>query len=225
MTPETTTTTEPGTARLALTLGLVGLLAGIALVATYQVTLPIIERNKAEALRAAVNRVVPGTSRMQRLGLVDGSLVPVAGDQPGPSVYAAYTEGGEFRGYALVGEGAGFQDTIRLIYGYDPERRRITGMFVLESRETPGLGDKIFKDPAFVAEFDDLAVEPAITAVKGHGEAAHEVDAITGATISSQAIVDIINRANALWIELLPRAAPPVPPEPDGTLAQTEEAR
>jgi Na+-translocating ferredoxin:NAD+ oxidoreductase RnfG subunit len=63
------------------------------------------------------------------------------------------------------------------------------------SRETPGLGDKIYKDPKFVAEFHGLAVEPAIKLIKGHGEAANEVDAITGATISSKAVVRIVNQA------------------------------
>ena len=46
----------------------------------------------------------------------------------------------------------GYQDVIRiLLYGYSPEHQAIVGMRVLESRETPGLGDKIEKDPAFLA--------------------------------------------------------------------------
>jgi electron transport complex protein RnfG len=214
---------EPSTARLALTLAAVGLIAGVGLAATYQLTLPIIEAKKAEALRSAVNRVVPDTSRMQKLGFVDGELAAVDEDQPGPAVYGAYTDAGEFRGYAIVGEGSGFQDTIRLIYGFDPARARITGLFVLESRETPGLGDEIRKDPDFVAEFDDLAVEPRVTAVKGHGEAPNEVDAITGATISSKAVVKIINDANDTWIDRLP-ADPGITPRADADqVARTED--
>ena len=81
-------------------------------------------------------------------------------------------------------------------------------MQVLESRETPGLGDRIYKDEVFVAEFRDLAVEPSIEVIKGHGEAPHEVDAITGATISSKAVVSILNAANDEWLDRLPEEAP-----------------
>jgi electron transport complex protein RnfG len=87
-------------------------------------------------------------------------------------------------------------------------------MAVLESRETPGLGDRIYKDERFVAEFADLAVEPAVELVKGHGEAPHEVDAITGATISSRAVVGILNSGNATWLARLPAAAPTAPEIP-----------
>lgn len=204
---------EPGSARLVLTLGLAGLLAGLALVTAYDVTLPAIERNRTAALRAAVLEVVPGSTSMQKLVWRDAALAVVAGgDAPGaPAVYAAYGAGGAFLGYAIPGSGPGFQDTIALIYGYDPARRRVIGMRVLESRETPGLGDRIFKDERFVAEFDDLAIEPAIELVKpGTGTAPHQVDGITGATISSKAVVRILEEANAEWLRRLPAEPPPL---------------
>ena len=72
-------------------------------------------------------------------------------------------------------------------------------MKVLESRETPGLGDKIYKDAKFVAEFRELVVDPVIELIKGHGERANQVDAITGATISSRAVVKILNQTNTVW--------------------------
>ena len=80
-------------------------------------------------------------------------------------------------------------------------------MEILESRETPGLGDKIYKDAAFVANFDDLSIEPEIVTVKrGTKSAPNQVDAITGATISAKAVVRIINQGNRLWLERLPGA-------------------
>ena len=76
----------------------------------------------------------------------------------------------------------------------------MVGMEILQSRETPGLGDKIYKDADFVASFNDLSADPQIVTVKkGAGSAANEVDAITGATISSKAVVQIINRGNQRW--------------------------
>jgi H+/Na+-translocating ferredoxin:NAD+ oxidoreductase subunit G len=195
---------EPGSMRLIGTLGLAGLCAGLLLVGAYEMTLPSIEQNRAAAMRAAVFKVVPGSTALRKLTLPGGK------DADAAMVYAAYTKDGAFAGYAIPASGPGFQDTIALIYGYDPARQRIIGMEVLESRETPGLGDKIFKDQGFVGEFKDLAVEPSITVVKrGTGKAPYEVDGITGATISSKAVVRIINQANAAWLSRLP----PKPPE------------
>ena len=96
--------------------------------------------------------------------------------------------------------GPGFQDTIAILYGYKPGEKIVVGMEVLESRETPGLGDKIYKDAVFVAGFSALSVEPEIFAVKkGTKSQPNEIDAITGATISSKAVVRIINEAHAAW--------------------------
>ena len=101
--------------------------------------------------------------------------------------------------------GPGFQDTIALLYGYRPGEKIVVGMEVLESRETPGLGDKIYKDAAFVGAFSALSVEPEIVAVKkGTKSQPNEIDAITGATISSKAVVRIINETQAKWSGQLP---------------------
>ena len=196
----------PNSLRLVLTLAIAGLISGVAIIGIYESTLPTITANKARELREAVFKVLPGVSRMQALVYRDDELVAVA--EPGKDdrvVYGGYDEGGEFVGYAMPGAGPGFQDTIALLYGYRPDERIVVGMEILESRETPGLGDKIYKDAEFVAEFDALSVEPEIVSVKkGTGAAANEVDSITGATISSKAVVRIINETHAAWTDALP---------------------
>lgn len=198
-------TGEPGALRLALTLGFAGLLSGLCIAFAYELTLPRIEANRAAALRAAVFQVVPGATAMQPLALVDGRLVPQDDLRGVEYLFAAYGAEGRFVGYAIPGEAVGFQDTIKLLLGFDPVRRRIVGMQVLESRETPGLGDKIYKDPAFATNFLDLAVEPAVVLVKkGAKRAPNEVDGITGATISSRAVVRILVTVIQRWLPLLP---------------------
>ena len=200
----------PESVRLAGTLTVAGLLSGLVIVGVHQWTQPRIRANKAEALREAVFQVLPGTAHMERRLWTGDALAPAAGDPSagGESVYAGFDEAGRFVGWAIPSEGAGFQDTIRLLYGYVPERGEIVGMRVLESRETPGLGDRIIKDQAFVAEFEGLAVEPRVESVKGGGDGPNQVDAITGATISSEAVVEIINGGNDTWLPRLPAAAP-----------------
>jgi electron transport complex protein RnfG len=200
------TPVEPSALRLVLTLTIAGLISGLAIVGIFEATLPTITANKARELREAVLKVLPGVSNMQKLVYQEGELLPSrAQKQDAPTIYAGYDSEGRFIGYALPGEGSGFQDTIRILFGYLPDKRMIVGMQVLESRETPGLGDKIYKDTAFVANFRELAVEPQVVTVKkGKKSAPNEIEAITGATISSKAIVRIINNTLAQWRPRLP---------------------
>jgi electron transport complex protein RnfG len=197
------TIAEPSSLRLVATLGLAGLLSGLIIAAVYEATLPAIEAYRAQVLRDAVFKVLPGIEQMQRLVYQDGQLVASEGEADEDDVlFAGYAADGALVGYAIPTAGPGFQDIIRVLYGYLPDKRQVSGMEVLESRETPGLGDKIYKDLAFVANFDALAVDPEIVAVKkGTKTQPNQVDAITGATISSKAVVRIINEANRRWLE------------------------
>ena len=198
----------PSSLRLVLTLGIAGLLSGIAIIGIYEATLPTITVNKARELREAVFKVLPGVTKMQALVHRDGELVVVQEpEKDEPVVYGGYDEQDGFVGYAIPAAGPGFQDTIAILYGFKPDTRRVVGMEVLESRETPGLGDKIYKDMDFVNEFKALDSEPEIVAVKkGTKTASNQVDAITGATISAKAVVRIINEAQAQWVGQLPPA-------------------
>jgi len=193
--------------RLVVTLALAGLISGIAIIGIYEATLPTITINKARELREAVFKVIPGVTQMQKLVYRNGELIASTetkkDEQP---VYGGYDDEGSFIGYAIPAAGPGFQDTIGLLYGYQPDRQLVTGMEVLESRETPGLGDKIYKDADFVASFKELMIEPEIVAVKkGKKSRPNEIDAITGATISSKAVVRIINETHVIWSARLPR--------------------
>ncbi len=217
---------EPSSFRLIATLAVAAFCSGFVLAGVYQVTKPMIDENRAQRLREGVFLVVPGSSQLQKLALRDGELVPVAADvvAAGPVIHAAYDEQQRFVGWAISGDAPGFQDTVAVLYGYDPDRRVVTGMYVLESRETPGLGDKIYKDDQFVANFEALAVEPEVVLVKDGRDADNEVDVITGATISSRTVVRIVNEANERWLSVLPppgsepalaEPAPPIEPQDD----------
>ena len=213
----------PSSLRLVLTLAIAGLVSGIAIIGIYESTLPTITANKARELREAVFKVLPGVSQMQALVSRDGELVVVAApDKDEPVIYGGYDEAQAFVGYAIPAAGPGFQDTIAILYGYIPGKKQVVGMEVLESRETPGLGDKIYKDAVWVAGFSALSVEPEIIAVKkGTKSSPNEIDAITGATISSKAVVRIINEAHMAWVAQLPPAGSEPPLRQTGT-ADTE---
>jgi electron transport complex protein RnfG len=193
----------------------IGVLCGLLIVTVYQVTLPVIERNKAEALQAAIFRVLPDASSSATFALREsGGFEAIEGGESGaPVVYAGYGDDQTLVGLAVEAQGMGYQDVIRLIYGYSFADEAIIGVQVLESKETPGLGDKIETDPAFLQNFERLdvslgedrtALANPIVPVK-QGEKSHpwEVDGITGATISSVAIADILNDSAKYWVPRL----------------------
>ncbi len=200
--------------RMVLTMGGIGLVAGLLIVLTYQFTLPRIERNKAAALERAVFEVVPGARSQVAFALRDNVLEPdEAGEKGAEHFYACYDDAGDFVGVAIEASGQGFQDVIRLLYGYSPENETVVGLKILESKETPGLGDKISKDPAFQSNFAALDVRldggapahPVSLAKHGEKHNAWEVEAITGATISSRAVTRIIRESTAHCLPIVRR--------------------
>jgi len=193
-----------GPIRLIITLGLAGLFSGLVLVSVFLATQPLIKRNQEEALEAAIYRVLPGAETRKIFVEEDGKLVETESADGAEAVYAGYDSNGKLVGYGIPSSGTGFQDTISLIYGYDPYEEKIIGMQVLESRETPGLGDKIIKDQDFLDNFSALEIDPQVEAVaSGTKSEANEVDSISGATISSKAVVNIINDGNDKWRQLI----------------------
>lgn len=202
---------EPGSSRLIISMAVAGFISGIIIISIYMLTFDTIKENKARELREAVFKVLPDVSVMQKLHFADPDsgnkkLVVVTSDgMDDEMIFAGYDQQGKFIGYAIQGKGPGFQDTIHVLYGYLSSKRTITGMEILDSRETPGLGDKIFKDMDFVGEFINLPMTKDVKAVKkGKKVNDNEIDAITGATISSKAVVRIINKAFNKWSPRIP---------------------
>lgn len=199
---------EPSAMRLIGTLAVSGLLSGLILVFAYVFTLPIIERNKELALQEAIYHVLPGCRSFDALVLVDGNLKKQikepanasGGSQTVRRIFLGFDDKGAVIGFAIPASEAGFQDFIKLIYGYDAGGKIIIGYEVLESKETPGLGDKIFRDKHFVANFTALSVEPSIQGTKtGAKTSPNQVETITGATISSKAVIRALQKSMDEW--------------------------
>jgi len=190
---------QASTLRMVATLGAAGALAGLLIVVVYTLTLPAIEAHKALVLRRAVSEVLDDPVRYETLYATPQGVfeAPPASEADGDAekIYVGFDSNGRATGVAIKAAAAGFQDVIALIYGVNPADGKLLGMKVLESKETPGLGDKIEKDLDFVAQFKQVA--PPLKAVKRATGARGEIDAITGATISSRAVVRIINQSFA----------------------------
>ena len=84
---------------------------------------------------------------------------------------------------------------------------------VLDSKETPGLGDKIESEPHFLANFEKLdatvapdgetLLNPIVTVKQGEKTEPWQIDGITGATITSEAIGKLLNNSANDWIPAL----------------------
>lgn len=189
----------------------IALVCGVLIVLAFQWTKPIIEKNRAEALKKAIFYVLPEAKSSATYKLVDGDRFSrLEGKANGaPVVHAGYDETGKLVGFAIQAQGMGYQDNIVVLYAYAPGQDAVTGFRVLETRETPGLGDKIDIDPGFLANFEKLVVELTadlsavvhpIEVVK-HGTKTEpwQIDAITGATVSSTAVAKILRESTAFW--------------------------
>jgi len=196
----------PSSKIMILVLGLVAAVSGLLIVIVYKATLPIIEENKRLAIEQAVFQVVPGAAQRKDYVLIDDGLHEVTDKKAdGINVYAAYDTSGALKGIAAEAAAQGYAGIIRLLYGYDPGCECITGIKVIKLSETPGLGDKIITDQDFVANFDQLDVRlngagtalanPIVTVKRGTKTNPWEVDAISGATISSRAVGQALDQS------------------------------
>jgi electron transport complex protein RnfG len=193
----------------------VGLACGLLIVTAFELTRPIIARNRIEARQRAILDVLPGaTGSATFRRAASGRFVPAPADaQEGELVFAGYTKDGTLAGLALEAQGMGYQDVVRVLYGYSFDQQTVLAIRVLESRETPGLGDRVEKDSAFLRNFGALDVRLApsgtelahqIEFVKhGAKTAAWQIDGITGATITSRAVATMLRDSTARWMPLL----------------------
>jgi electron transport complex protein RnfG len=209
------------------TLWSIAMLSGLLVVLVYQWTRPIIAENQRVATEKAVFTVVPGATQRVDFILGDAGVIPAHAETgEGETVYAAFDAQGGLKGIALAAGAQGYQDVVRLLYGYDPACGCVRGIKILKMTETPGLGDKIAFDPAFLENFVALdaslnaagdALAHPIKAVKhGRKSSEWEVDSISGATISSVAVANAINRSMQRMAPLIRRHLAELsrPPQP-----------
>ena len=114
-------------------------------------------------------------------------------------VYKALDDNSAVIGFAFVGVGSGFADKIKLVIAVDGECEKFFGFKVLSSNETPGFGSKIADDDpeSFADQFKGAPAQEVELIKTGKLEVIRKIDsqivAISGATVSSEAVVKIFN--------------------------------
>jgi Na+-translocating ferredoxin:NAD+ oxidoreductase subunit G len=204
--PATAKAPEVSSWKLLTTLAIGGAAAGLLVVAVYRATLPTIEKYEAAKVTGAVREVLKAPTRWDTLYLQKGVLTksPAPGDDRKglPKAYVGFDAAGKRLGAAVTAQEPGFQEEVLLMIGFEPSSGTLIGFKVLEEKETPGLGDKIERDTSFVSQFAGR-IAP-LKGVKARSATdLSQVQTITGATISSRAVIRIINHAVERWQPLL----------------------
>ena len=186
--------------KFPVVLTIVGLISAASLSGLYSLTLPKKKALEAEQTEKALFTVIPQAKEFD-------SVEDAAPDLP--LYYVAKGEGQEVVGYAVEGEAEGYAGPIGVVVGVNKEMK-IIGIKVYKQKETPGLGDKIVEvfsqktwrtvitgtspdesklRPYFQEQFDQREIPVRLKRNGG------DIEAITGATISSAAVVDAVNSA------------------------------
>lgn len=204
----------------------IGVFCALVIVVVFQTTADRIRDNQERFLAAAISEVLPATRNTVAVTVAeDGRLQPTGESLPLP-VFLSYD--GNFRlvGAVITGEGMGYQDNIRVLYSYSFDKNAIVGFKILDSKETPGLGDRVEIEAHFIANFEALDVRlndagnaldhPLITVKQGEKTNPWQIDGITGATITSEAIGNILNGSASRWAPILERDARGMAPPQGG---------
>lgn len=142
------------------------------------------------------------TMRTLLPGSENFTVIPYSGEDAN----ITYIHRGE-TGYFIETVTRGYVDEISVFVGVSNDGR-VTGILVEDAHETPGLGNKALTDHVFLSQFlnksgsftVDTGAEDAFSGATGTAEETGEeirVDAITGATVTSKAVVRCVNSAVA----------------------------
>ncbi|MDI3508142.1 MAG: H+/Na+-translocating ferredoxin:NAD+ oxidoreductase subunit [Clostridiales bacterium] len=110
-------------------------------------------------------------------------------------------EGGQVSGYAIKTMPSGYGGAIELTVGISTDGT-LTGIYVGNNSETPGLGAKA-SEPKFKDQFKGKKVDTPLEVIKSGQANDNQVQAISGATITSRAVTEGVNTAMKLYSEVL----------------------
>lgn len=158
--------------RPAIILLIIAVIASAILSFTYVQTKSRIDRNVAEKIATIQKRVLPGADEYNEKQL--GSL----------TYYEAITDG-SLTGRVLLVRPSGYGGPIDLLVGI--KAGKVSGVEVLQMKETPGFGDKV-STPKFIKQFLGKSADDPV-AIR------EDIDAVTGATITSKAFINGVREA------------------------------
>ena len=188
--------------RSGITLALIAAVCTVLVALTYRLTAERIVANEQAWLERSLQPALSGL--FYDSGVTESKIViPPPHELPGSEaaiIYRVYAEGAPVAALFVVSARDGYAGPIRILVGIDT-MGVVTGVHVLEHRETPGLGDRVESTKSdWVKQFNGRSLlDPESTgwAIKGDGG---QFDQLTGASVTPRAIVKAI-RETLLYFE------------------------
>ena len=183
--------------KMFLNLVIIGAVSGAILAGFYYVADPMIKANQEKELKEAIFVVLPEAK--------DYKLIKKTVDKVDITIYEGIDEAGSPVGIAFKADGGGFQGNVGVMVGLNLDYLHRKGIKILDQVETPGLGNRI-SEPAFEGQFKGIDILPKVEYIKNRKpEKPNQIQSITGATISSNAVVVNINNAVAKVLSAFPK--------------------
>ncbi len=167
---------------------------GLLIAVTNAALSPKIEQNKINKRNRLVGALLPEAKDFVLDTEIE--IESTRGKKEKVKVYKAVSED-ECVGWSFNAAGSGFADKIELVVAVDKDFQKLAGFDILASNETPGFGDQIKYD-YFRDQFKGAPAEELALVKTGEGQPKKidsQIVAITGATVSSEAVIEIINNS------------------------------
>ncbi len=154
---------------------------------------PKVAANKELKIQDAIVALIPATANTQIA--VDNQPIKLSDkDSAKISIFKALDKNNKLIGFAFTASGAGYADRIDLMIAVDPDFKKFLGYKVIFSNETAGFGSKI-KKPFYRDQYIGAPAKKLTLKKLGNAKKIDdEIIAISGATISSTAVIDIFNK-------------------------------
>lgn len=172
--------------KLTFFLLIVCAVSGLSIAFVNSATIAAIEQQRAAAIEAGYQEVYPQAQSYL--------VQEYDGDNPIILDVTMAQDGEQVKGVIYRIKPGGYNGGIEMMVAFDIGEHKITGIKILKHEETAGLGAKI-TEPDFGHRIVGKSAEQALKVVKGPTSADEEVEAITAATITSNAVIEGINTA------------------------------
>ena len=174
----------------ALALLLIAGVSSFLLAFVNDVTAPIIAEREAAERAEAMAAVLPAAATFSEKKTVS---LTVDGEDEEIVYYEGLDSTGALIGYVFTASGAGYGGDVAVMTGVDMDGV-VTNIEITGINETPGLGMRA-QEESFLSQY--IGKSGSLTVSKT--AAGDEIQALTGATITSTAVTDAVNAALAAW--------------------------
>lgn len=186
--------------KLTFTLGILAMVVCVAVAFVSNLTEDRIRQKEELKRTEAIMAVLPGTEKLE---------------ENVPGIYQGFDTDGNLIGYATMGSAQGYGGPIKVMVGVTPDKNEVLAIEIVQHKETPGLGDRVNeiksnktlykilfdkknlkpdpKTPWFCDKFQGKVFEQLEIVKQDDGSG--KIDAITGATVSSTAVVEAVRDA------------------------------